>query len=225
MSETAPAGSAEAITRTATGEIAPTPAATTPTEVTPSPEKPVEPAKDGKTLLTSGKPDAAAGPPEKYEFKVPDGFTLDETVSKEAGELFKGMGLTQEHAQSLIDFYATKAVEASNAPYKTYSDMRAGWVDAVKADPEIGGKLPEVKLTVARAIDGLGDPKLAADFREAMDLTGAGDNPAFIKAFYKLAQKVAPGTHVAAGGPSTFGQARPGGAPGSAAKAMFPNLP
>jgi hypothetical protein len=167
----------------------------------------------------------ATGAPEKYEeFKVPEGFKLDEAVGKDAGELFKSLNLDQAGAQKLVDFYIAKTQEAAEAPYKAYSEMRAEWQAAVKADPEIGGKLDVVKQTVSRALDGLGDAKLAQEFREAMDLTGAGDNPAFVKAFFKLAQKVTEGQHVSGKGPSTFGQQRPG-QPASAAHALYPNLP
>lgn len=180
---------------------------------------------DGKTTSLLNDKDGATGAPEKYEtFKVPEGFTLDETVSAEASTLFKGMDLTQDEAQQLVDFYVKQTNEVADAPYKLYNDMREEWRGKVKADAEIGHKLPTVKATVSKAIDSLGDPTLAKDFREAMDLTGAGDNPAFIKAFYKLALRLTEGAHVSGTGPSTLGQKAPGAAPKSAASAMYPNL-
>jgi hypothetical protein len=105
-----------------------------------------------------------------------------------------------------------------------WQETQEQWVKEVKADPELGPRLNEVKTTISRAIDGLNNPKLARDFREAMDFTGAGNNPAFIRAFYKLAQMVTEGGHVAGGGPSAAGQKRAGEMP-SAAQAMYPNLP
>lgn len=174
-----------------------------------------------KSLLNDDK---ATGAPEKYEpFKVPEGFTLDETVATEAGTLFKELNLSQEAGQKLIDMYAAKTSEAAEAPYKAYTDMRKEWRDTINADPEIGHKIPEVKTTISRAIDAMGDPKLAQDFRSAMDLTGAGDNPAFIKAFYKLAQLVGEGKPVSGKGPSPHGQGNQA-APPSVAGAMYPNL-
>ena len=57
-------------------------------------------------------------------------------------------------------------------------------------------------------------------------LTGAGDHPAFVKAFNKLAAFVTEGSHVSGKGPSDLGQQKPG-APTkpSAAQALYPNLP
>lgn len=183
-------------------------------------------AKDDKSLLNKDtkKPEPAAAP-EKYEaFTVPDGFTLDETVSKEAGDLFKGLNLSQTQAQSLVDFYIAKTSEAAEAPFKAYETMRQDWQTQMKADPELGPNLPKVKETIARAFQAIGDAKLESSFREAMDLTGAGDHPAFAKFFYKLAQRVVEGRHVSGSGPSPAGQRGPNDKPASIANAMYPNL-
>jgi hypothetical protein len=58
-----------------------------------------------------------------------------------------------------------------------------------------------------------------------MDYTGAGNNPAFIKAFWKMAQALTEGGHVAGTGPAPIGQKPPGAAERpTAAKALYPNL-
>jgi ribosomal protein L10 len=133
--------------------------------------------------------------------------------------MFKELGLSQANAQKLVDFYAEQSRQAAEAPVAYYREMQDQWVSEIRADPEIGGKLDVVRNTVARAIDGLGDPKLASDFRAAMDLTGAGNNPAFIRAFYKLAQKVTePSSHVSGAPPAQAQKPR------TAASAIYPNL-
>src|SRR5260221_14245942 len=105
--------------------------------------------------------------------------------------------------------------------------MRKGWRDEVIKNRALGdGKVdlkPEVKAVIGRAVDAL-PAEVAKDFREAMILTGAGDNPAFVKAFYNLASMLGEGTLVKGGGPSPEGQSAPN-APKSAASVMFPNLP
>jgi hypothetical protein len=222
------------IARTPTGEIkdvgqttAPetmTPQTSTTTETSASPETEGKspPSQSGTSLANQ----LTAGAPEAYDpFTVPEGFELSEGVQKEAGELFKAMNLTQGDAQKLVDFYSGKTLEAVNAPYDAWRKTQEEWVKQVKADPNIGSRLSEVTQTISRAIDSLGDAKLASEFRAAMDYTGAGNNPAFIKAFYKLAQRVTEGGHVAGRGPSAAGQQRPGTTAGMGARAMFPNLP
>lgn len=192
----------------------------------------VEPAKveakpDPKAKepsLLSEKVDGEKGPPEKYEFKLPDGFVLEGDNEKEVTGLFKELGLTNAAGQKLMDHYVKSLTAAMEAPINTVKEQTKEWQDAVKADPEIGSRLPEIKQTVSRAIDSLG-PELAKGFREAMDHTGAGNHPAFIKAFYKLAQQVTEGKSVTGRGPSGFGQQAPGSKPANAANAMYPNLP
>ena len=195
---------------------------------TPETAKPA-PSKD-ETTSTTQKPsvlnEAAPGAPKEYEaFKVPDGYELDEAVAKEASGLFKGMDLNQANAQKLVDFYVAKTKETAEEPYKVWEKQQEDWRNEVARDPEIGGKLPQVKVAVSRMIDGLGDPKLSSDFRSAMDYTGAGNNPAFIRTMYRLAQMLTEGGHVSGGAPSELGQRAPGARPATAAKALYPNLP
>ena len=217
------------IDRTPTGDIATqtqttTPAATTPQTSTTATEKPSL-ANEPAGSLTNQPADKQAGAPEAYStFAVPDGYELDTGVATEASKIFKEMNLTQDQAQKLVDFYTAKTTESANQPYQVWNEMQEKWVRDVKADPQMGPRLNEIKTTISRAIDGLGDPKLAQEFRAAMDYTGAGNNPAFIKAFWKLASKVTEGGHVSGNGPSPAGQPN-GSRPASAARAMYPNLP
>lgn len=184
--------------------------------------------KEGKTddkEAKEGKEGAKTGAPEKYEaFKLPEGFEANEEVMTEASGVFKELGLPQEGAQKLVDLYAKQAQAAANAPVEYWQKMQKDWVAEIKADKDLGGKLPEVRSTISKAIDTLGP--LAAPFREAMDLTGAGNNPAFVRALYKLAQSLTEGAHVSGGGPSVAGQTEPGKSTRpSAASALYPNLP
>lgn len=185
--------------------------------------------KSEKTLLNQDekkadeKTEAKPGAPEKYEFKAPEGFTLDEKAVEDATKVFKELGLPQEGAQKLIDLYVAKANEAAQAPYDLWKETQEKWVGEIKADPEIGGKLDQVRAATSKVIDSLG-PKLAGEFREAMEFTGAGNNPAFVKAFYSLAQRLTEGGHVTGSGPSKQSQSTTGQAVPSAAEAIYPHL-
>lgn len=228
------------VPRTADGTIAnqgqtTTAAATTPqTSTTPETPPTTETKTDDKTLINQeGKSLAnqtqaeATGAPEAYAaFKVPEGYTLDEDIAKEAGALFKERGLTQEQAQKFVDFYVAKTNEAVNAPYEVWRETQAEWVKQVKADPFLGPRLSNVTNTISKAIDLISkdNPKLAEGFRQVMDFTGAGNHPAFIRMFYEMASRLTEGTHVAGTGPSPAGQRREGQRP-TAAQAMYPNLP
>jgi hypothetical protein len=217
----------EGVARTPTGEIASQGSTTDPRSTTPqtstTPESPSLVNEPAGSLANQPKTDGGA--PEAYtDFTVPAGYTLDPEISKEASGIFKAMNLPQAEAQKLVDFYVAKTTESQNAPFQLWQETQEKWVTEIKSDPQMGPRLNEIKTTISRAIDGLGDPKLAKDFREAMDYTGAGNNPAFIRAFWKLAEKITEGGHVSGNGPSPQGQRRQGETP-SAARAMYPNLP
>jgi hypothetical protein len=108
---------------------------------------------------------------------------------------------------------------------KAVDDMRGDWREQVTKDTEMAGKLESIKTEIGRAYTHL-PPTLVTEFKAAMDLTGAGDHPAFVKAFWKLAQMVNEGQHVTGGNPSRHGQAAPGEASRpSIASAMYPSLP
>jgi len=223
----------DAAARSPTGEILEPAqiAAQKPTTPETPEAKPGEPPAPTSTSKDPAKPEGA--PTTYADFKAPDGYTIDPKTIEAAVPIFKEMGLTQDQAQKLVDFHTSQMIEAAKAPEATYTAMRNEWQAAAKADPEmsrhsIDGKtgLDAVKIDMARALNALGDPKLASDFKAAMDLTGAGDNPAFIKTFWKLSQYITEGKHVGGTGPSVHGQRPPGtNERPSAAAALYPNLP
>jgi len=176
-----------------------------------------EPAAD-KSILNRPAVQVA---PEKYDtFKVPDGYELDPEIMPEVHSMFKGMNLSQASAQTLVDFYAKKNMEAATAPIEYWKELQDKWVKEINADPEIGGRIDQVKTSIGRLLDSVGDQKLSNDFRAAMDLTGAGNHPAFVKLFYRVAQKLTEGTTHVGGGPRGANER-----PRSAAQAIYPNLP
>lgn len=175
---------------------------------------------------TPTKPDGTSGVPETYEFKAPEGYELSKDLIDKAIPLFKEAGLTQEAAQKFVDFQVANQLAAAKAPQATYDAMREGWRTEVLADTTLAndGKVkPEVLSTIAKGIDSLG-PELAKPFREIMDLSGVGDNPAFVRAMFKFGQAAAEGTHVTGKGPSPTGQQAPDAKPATIANAMYPNL-
>ena len=169
------------------------------------------------------------GPPEKYEpFALPEGYELVPEVKEKAEGLFKDLGLSQEQAQKLVDFYRETTDEAFKQPFTAYQEMVNGWKTEAEAHPDLKGKLGpgrEVNVRIGKFLDGLPDQQLSKDFRALMDLTGAGNHPAFIRVVDYAAKLATEGSHVAGNGPSKAGQSAPGEAPPSAAKALWGHLP
>src|SRR5215831_2110823 len=181
----------------ASQETKPPETTTTPsTETKPTETKAPDAPKDSKSLLNEKSPETGA--PDKYEdFKVPEGFTLDGEVASEASALFKKANISQAHAQELVDFYVKNAKQAFEQPFNAYMEKRQEWRDQINADTTIGGsKLNGVKVSIGRLIDSFGDAKVAEAFRDAMDFTGAGDNPAVVRGLFELSKRLTEGTAV-----------------------------
>jgi hypothetical protein len=183
--------------------------------------KPAEPAGNP----AEPKPESAGAPEAYADFSIPEGHTLDAATIESATPIFRELGLSQDQAQKLVDFYSAKIGEINSQNEGFMEQMRTEWRNQLSADKEIGGKLDAVKVDIGRALDRI-PAEVRTAYKEAMDLTGAGDNPAIIKAMYSLAQLVNEGTPVRGDNPSPHGQSRTGvETRPSAASAMYPNLP
>jgi hypothetical protein len=216
------------VQQTQTGEIVdqtpPTTASPESSQTTAPSTTPTEP----EPLIAEEKPPEEPAPAKYADYKLPEGFEVDEELLTEANDLFKSMKLSQSNAQKLMDLYVKTNQEALEAPYKAFKDLQDKWREEAMSHPDLKGKLgpgKEISVRIAKALNGLNDPQLAQDFRQAMDLTGAGNNPAFIRVIAKLASAVTEGSHVAGNGPSPMGQSQPGQAERSAAQTIWPSLP
>jgi hypothetical protein len=163
-------------------------------------------------------------------------MTLSKETLEAATPIFKELGLSQEAAQRLVSFHAEQLkATLPSAQESAYTEMRKDWATKTLAHPEItsavdkdSGKtgIDAVKINIGRVLGALGDATLANEFKAAMDLTGAGDHPAFVRALNKLAGLITEGRPVTGKGPSPEGQRAPGTASRpSAAQALYPNLP
>jgi len=113
----------------------------------------------------------------------------------------KEFGVSQKRAQELLNHHA----EAINAALKSQMDdwhrQQTDWQKEIDADPELGGSnLNVVKQTVSRVLDNpeLTDPK----FREALNFTGAGNNPAIVRSLYRWAKALSEGASVMGASPA-----------------------
>ena len=187
--------------------------ATTP----PAADPPVEP-KPGDPPPAEPKP---AEPPKPEppppidlaKLTLPEGFKADDARLKSVYEVLSDEKLPpQDRMQKLVDIHATALKEASEGISKYWSDMQKEWGEANKAKygPE-PTKHPTI-ISIGKAIDSLGE-KPAAAFREALDMSGMGNNPAIVAALGIWAEQLVETRRHAQGSPS--GQ-RP-----SAADAIF----
>lgn len=183
----------------------------------------VEPKDEGKKSTLAAekaeppKSEVLKGAPDKYEaFKLPEGAKIDEATLGKAQGLFKELGLPQAGAQKLIDMYSDLHKQVANSHTEAWQKTEKEWLSAIRADKEIGSgdeKIlrSDVKAAISKTIDALGGDEL----RTALNITGAGNNPAIVKALFKASSAFVEGKHV-------------GGEPAkpakSAAARMYPGL-
>lgn len=177
------------------------------------------------TASSTGDQTAPAGAPDKYDFKAPDGVTLDPKAIEAAIPIFKELGLTQDAAQKLVNLQIAQTKALTEAPIKAFVEQTTKWKDEVAGtygkDIEPGGKH---FVSVGRLLSQLGPGE--ASFREAMNSTGVGNHPAFVAAMIKIAGLISEGGHVSGAQPSPLGQTAGGVKPApSLAAAMYPHLP
>ena len=121
------------------------------------------------------------------DFELPEGAAVDGESLKVASALFADSGLSQEQAQKFIDLAVSREKAQAEAGLRAFVDLQNKWVSEIKADPDVGGQRLQATIASAtRAIDRLAIPGL----REALDLTGAGNNPAIVKAFARIGQMI-----------------------------------
>lgn len=135
--------------------------------------------------------------PEKYEFKLPEGLPEDTEATAQFSELAKGLKLTQEQAQSLVDLYAERMKGLVEGQVASWTATRKEWVTAAQTDKEYGGaNFDANRAHVARAMKQFGTPELA----KALDEFGFGDHPELVRFFYRVGKLVSePSFHTGSG--------------------------
>lgn len=184
-----------------------------------------EPAVEGDPPPVEAEADAPSAeekPPEPEapdytDIKLPDGLKLDDPILSKFLEAAKEKGVSRETAQAVIESVAPGVLEALQAPMAEWRQTQEGWLDQIRADAEIGGaNLREVQTTIGRVLanPAFVSPEEAKVFREHMDLTGAGNSPAFVKTFYRMARALVEAGPVSAG--------RPAPVPRNPAEVLYP---
>jgi hypothetical protein len=131
--------------------------------------------------------------PEKYEFKLPDGYVADEALSAEAQAFFKEHKMSPAQAQAAIDMHG----KILSMQSKQWLDTVKSWGEAAKADPVLTkGGFDQTMGVVGSTVGEYGD----AEFRALMNSTGVGNHPAMLRFIAKLGAAVGEGKAPAGGG-------------------------
>lgn len=149
---------------------------------------------------TPDEPEAtkADGPPPEYaEFKIPEGVPVDAALLTEFKPLAKALGLTQDKAQSAVDWFAktmTPHIEQQMAA--RVEQNIAEWAELTRADPELGGVKYDQNVDLSRK----GLAAFASDQLKALfDSSGLGNHPEMVRHFVGLGKLVDEGKLIVGG--------------------------
>lgn len=142
------------------------------------------------TLLTEKEPEGektdgeTRNAPEEYEpFTTPNESPMDQEVLGEFQALAKGLDLSQEQAQSLVDLQARYAVKVQESATKEHKQTIDQWRKDTERDPEFGGgKLKETLASAQRVLTRFADK----DFSELLNASGLGNHPALVRLLAKV---------------------------------------
>lgn len=189
----------------AAGQTQSTGGAAAPAEPAPA----AAPAATAAPATAGNQPATAQAAPEKYDFKLPEGQSVDPAVMKEWEAFSRSLGLPQDKAQEGLSKFSSLFASQRDA-------QAAQWAEASRADKEFGGEKFDANLAIAkRALDELGTPEL----RALLNTTKFGDHPEIIRWAFRAGQKLTPDSVVPGGKP------QPESSGLSIANKLYPNHP
>ncbi len=155
-------------------------------------------AADGKEEKKEEKKEEAPKAPEKYEFKLPEGYQLPEDVQKSISESFKKFNIPQEEASKLVETHTKLVEQATNQMASKYIDSWKAqvtqWDSEWKSAKDIGGANYDKSVAVAQqALRTFGSPELI----KLLD-DGLGNNPVIGRFLYNIGSKLQEDTPVKA---------------------------
>ena len=203
MTDTATPAATEPASNNAPADAAPA------TPATPAPATADATPANSQTPAPDAKPAAPQGAPENYApFTLPDGANMDDAGLTAFAEFAKGLNLTQDAAQSMLNQLAPAAAKRQA---EQLAAMRAEWQGQTKADPELGK--PENLAVVKEALTKFGD----AELNELLEGSGLIDHPAIVRAFLKAGRAVSQDKVVTGRTPGQSPHA-------SVAQRLYPNM-
>lgn len=145
--------------------------------------------------------DTKTNPFKVEEIKLPEGMVIDPAVSKDFTAIVNEGGIPRDVVAKLIDLQAGFMKSTSERDTANWTKTQDEWKANVMADKVIGGdKNPEAMARVAFLRDTYG--KDIPDLKQALDMTGAGNHPGFIKWIVNISQDLVEGKMVSANQPS-----------------------
>lgn len=143
-----------------------------------------------------------AGELDPKAFVLPEGVEMDEGKLEAFTPLAKELGLNQEGAQKLVDFYANTVKELTEQQASAWASEQAKWLETAQGDQEYGGDAFAENAGVARkAIERFGTPEL----KQLFEGYGLGNHPELVRFAYRVGKAISEDGHIPASATSGGG--------------------
>jgi len=149
--------------------------------------KTAEPAAAPEAPAQTETAPAEEPPAIAYEFTLPEGVKLEDKALEEFKSVLGEHRAQPELAQKLLDRHIAEVnrihEQTQQRQHDVWETTQTQWRDQVKADPEIGGSRFETTITTCAGLvrNYGGSQQEIAELTQALNYTGAGNNPAIIK--------------------------------------------
>jgi len=181
----APSGSPPA-TAAPEASSAPAPAVESGVHITPA-------ASEGPAAAGIAPPGAPAAPSAEVSyttFNLPEGVTLGGAGLDHFTAFARERGLSQEHAQSLIDMHTSERQGWEQQQRDAWSETRQGWRNEIMASEDLGGAGFKTNQATANRMLQMFVPEGQREaFDQFLTHTGATDNPQFFRFLLNVARR------------------------------------
>lgn len=127
--------------------------------------------------------------PENYDFKMPDGMEMNESLANAISPVFKDLGLTQQQADKLTGAYAEVQAQAAAHSQELFTNQLKSWKEELEKDKTFGGdSFSENSGQVANFVQSTVPAEIKDEVISFLNETGAGNHPGLVKYFHHLSK-------------------------------------
>lgn len=147
-----------------------------------------------------GNDSVAALTLDSYDLKFPEEFTADADLVAKFKSTALDAKLDPASAQKFTDLYVEAQKSLATQIQSQYQTVQADWLKEIAATPDFAtaDKKAESLAAIGRMMDEYGSPEV----REALNITGAGNNPHVVSLLLKAAKALSEGAPTRAGNPA-----------------------
>lgn len=142
-----------------------------------------KPAESENQKQEAPKDESKAAVPAKYDLKLPEGSPVSAARIEGIASYAKEQGLSNEQAQALLEREHEAVSSYVQSQHETLNQKRDSWVNALKADSEIGKEAFQQSVELAkRVVDRYGTDA----FKQELNVTGLGNYPELVRIFTRI---------------------------------------